>query len=74
MAELTIEERLARLEAEMDQLLGKRSAAMESDRPWWERIHGMFQDSPDFEEAVRLGRQYRESLRPDGGQTRDEPT
>lgn len=32
-------------------------------KPWWERIAGTFADSPAYEEAMRLGREYRESLR-----------
>jgi hypothetical protein len=31
---------------------------------WWEKMFGSFADSEGFEEAVRLGREYRESLRP----------
>jgi hypothetical protein len=30
---------------------------------WWKRIVGVFSDDPEFEEAMRLGREYRESLR-----------
>jgi hypothetical protein len=32
--------------------------------PWWEKMFGSFADSEGFEEAVRLGKEYRESLRP----------
>ena len=31
----------------------------------WEKVFGSFANSEGFEEAVRLGREYRESLRPD---------
>lgn len=33
-------------------------------KPWWGHVVGAFADDPDFEEAMRLGREYRESLRP----------
>jgi hypothetical protein len=36
-----------------------------NDLPWWERIAGRFENDPVFDEIVRLGRQYRESLRPE---------
>lgn len=34
------------------------------ETPWWERIVGTFRDNPEYDEAMRLGREYRESLRP----------
>ena len=58
-----LEDRVARLEAEV-QKLRKPQSALASEKPWWERVQGMFKDSPDFEEATRLGREYRESLKP----------
>lgn len=36
-----------------------------ADQPWWERIAGRFENDPTFDEIVRLGRDYRESLRPE---------
>jgi hypothetical protein len=32
--------------------------------PDWRHILGIFANDPAFEEAMRLGREYRESLRP----------
>jgi hypothetical protein len=32
--------------------------------PWWEEILGSFANDPVYDEAMQLGRQYRESLRP----------
>ncbi len=61
----TLEERVAVLETELGQL--KRQQAVgdtENDTPWWKKIVGVFKDDPEFEEAMRLGREYRESLRP----------
>ena len=33
--------------------------------PWWERICGTFNGSEEYQEAMRLGAEYRRSLRPD---------
>ena len=35
-----------------------------SSVPWWRQIAGRFANDPVYDEAMRLGRQYRESLRP----------
>lgn len=32
---------------------------------WWREIAGTFANNPDFEEAMRLGREYRESQKAD---------
>ncbi len=36
-----------------------------TQRHWWRDDAGAFADDPGFEEMVRLGREYRESLHPD---------
>jgi hypothetical protein len=69
MAALTVEERLTALETEVAQL--KAQLAREKSPngiPWREHRFGVFADSPEYEELTRLGREYRESLRP-----KDEP-
>ena len=65
MATPSVEQRLAALEAEVADLKKR----LERDRaeaalPWWEQIFGTFAGSEGFDEAVRLGREYRESFRP----------
>jgi hypothetical protein len=58
-----LEERLAYLEAGVAKLKSKA----ENDStpiPWWEKIAGTFADNPDYDEAMQLGREYHESLRP----------
>jgi hypothetical protein len=62
IAEIT--ERLRALEQAVEELKSqvKRSAGM--DRRWWIEDAGRFADDPVFNEIVRLGREYRESLRP----------
>ncbi|HKI33702.1 MAG TPA: hypothetical protein VKA46_17745 [Gemmataceae bacterium] len=59
MATVKIEDRVAALEAEIAQLKVKIDGA----DPWKEVVWGAFADDPAFEEAMRLGREYRESLR-----------
>jgi hypothetical protein len=34
-------------------------------QPWWEKIAGSFADDPDFDEAERLGREWRKSAQDD---------
>lgn len=61
---IKLEPRVATLEAKVTQLQRRLEALAPETRPWWEHVVGAFADDPDFEEAMRLGRQYRESLRP----------
>ncbi len=65
MATGTLEERMAAVEQELAQLKQQLQAAPPSaPLPWWEQIFGTFANSEAHEEATRLGREYRESLRP----------
>jgi hypothetical protein len=57
-----IEERLAHLEIEVAKLKNKVDRDL-SSCPWWEKIVGTFVDNPAYDEAMRLGREYRDSLR-----------
>jgi hypothetical protein len=59
-----LESRVAVLEAKVEQLQRKLEAVTPDAKPWWEHLVGAFADDPAFEEAMRLGREYRESLRP----------
>ena len=58
-----LEQRLADLEAEMSNLKRKVDQ-LERAEPWWQQITGTFEEDPIYEEAMKRGRQYRESLRP----------
>ena len=64
MAARELELRVANLEIEMAQVKQKLGAVTEPARPWWQEIYGTFANDPLYEEAMRLGREYRESLRP----------
>ena len=57
-----LEERMAYLEAEVARLKDKVENGV-SPKPWWEEIVGAFADSTAYDEAMQLGREYRDSLR-----------
>jgi hypothetical protein len=64
MAVRELEARVAVLEAEMAQLKEQLRETTSSRRDWLNEVYGAFANDPAFEEAMRLGRKYRESLRP----------
>ncbi len=61
MASGTLDERLTRLEVEVEQLKHARSPNGGPQVPWWEKIAGTFAGSADHEEAIRLGPEWRQS-------------
>ncbi len=71
MGPARLEKRVAALEEELARL---RSKVEEIDalKPWWERIAGTFQDDPVYEKAMKLGRQYRQSLGQGAGKRKPE--
>lgn len=68
MADRTIEERLAALEAEVAAIKKRLETPPVEDVPWYDKIAGTFADSEAYDDAMRLGREYRESLRPKDGE------
>ena len=66
-----LEERVAYLEAEVARLKNKVENGI-SSRPWWEQIVGAFAGNLAYDEAMRLGREYRDSLRPSSVEPADE--
>ena len=58
----SLEKRVAALEDELARL--KAQIGTPARKPWWEEISGTFANDPAYKEAARLGRKYRESLRP----------
>jgi hypothetical protein len=57
-----LEERIAILEVELARLKNKVEGNSLSE-PWWQKITGKFADNPAYDETMKLGREYRESLR-----------
>jgi hypothetical protein len=57
-----LEERVAHLEAEVARLKNKVESTS-SSKPWWEQIAGTFSENLAYDEAMKLGREYRNSLR-----------
>ena len=65
MATATIEERLAILEQKVALIVPEELDVTLPKTKWWRKIVGIYKDDPEFAEAERLGREYRESLRPE---------
>jgi hypothetical protein len=59
-----LESRLATLENEVAKLKESVAKPVADELPWWEKHWGIFDNDPDYEKAMELGRKYRESLRP----------
>ncbi|MGE0882916.1 MAG: hypothetical protein AB7P14_05190 [Blastocatellales bacterium] len=64
MATSALALRVAALEAEVAQMKEQLAKTKESSGDWLDEIFGAFDNDPHFAEAMRLGREYRESLRP----------
>ena len=56
----TVEERLARVERELDAIKRDRQADS-SKLGWLERVRGTFKGDADFEEIVKLGKELRDA-------------
>jgi hypothetical protein len=63
MASARLEQHVTALEAEAAGWKSKLPG-WDTMTPWWEQITGTLQDDPLYERAMRLGQQYRRSLRP----------
>ncbi len=62
---LTLDERLTHLEEELE-LFKKRLPEVSTEpENWLNQIFGSFKDDPIYEEAMRLGRDFRDAQRPD---------
>jgi len=60
MAESALEKRLATLEREFEEFKRRLGASPKT----WRETFGMFADDPEFDEIVRLGKDYRKKQRP----------
>jgi hypothetical protein len=70
MAAQEIELRVAALEEEVGRLKEQLAKSSESKGDWVHEIYGSFENDPLYEKAMRLGREYRESLRPGAAKKR----
>jgi hypothetical protein len=61
MAAISLQERVAVLEQEVARLKQERREAVNASVPWWEQRFGAFKDDPAYDEAMRLGAEYRGS-------------
>ena len=64
MATVPLKQRVEALESEVARLKAKLENGPTSSKPWWEQIWGSFAGDPAFQEAMRLGREYRKAQRP----------
>ena len=56
-----LELRAATLETELAQMKQMPSVIVEKKDPWWLKVAGSFENDPTFDEAVRLGQEWRRS-------------
>ncbi len=61
MTNTELENRIVALEAEVALLKSKADKKEGNKERWYEKIAGKFADDPIYDEAMRLGREYRES-------------
>jgi hypothetical protein len=64
MSAIPLEQRVATLELELARLKAKIEAKEKTSTPWWRQIADTFANDPLYEEAMQLGRKWRESFRP----------
>lgn len=72
MSNTEIEKRLAALEAEFALFKSRVMNKNQNEKPWYEKIAGTFADDPIYDEAMKLGREYRESQQMDYDDEEDE--
>jgi hypothetical protein len=58
-------QRLETLERAVERLESRSLPHADLTRQWWLEDAGRFQNDPVFDEIVRLGREYRDSLKPE---------
>lgn len=56
-----LETRVATLEKELAKVKQTLAQSQERKQPWWLKVAGSFENDPTFDEAVRLGREWRQS-------------
>jgi len=56
-----LEARVANLEKELAQVKMILANTTNTKEPWWLKVAGSFENDPTFDEAVRLGQEWRKS-------------
>ena len=56
-----LESRVATLETEILQMRQMLSAFIQKKTPWWSKVAGSFENDLSFDEASRLGQEWRKS-------------
>lgn len=56
-----LEARVAALETELAQIKQLLRSGTQKKASWWEQIAGSLENDPNFDEAVRFGREWRGS-------------
>ena len=64
MASAPLEDRVAASRAEVARLKAKVEGEPQTSPDWLDKVWGSFANDPLYEEAMRLGREWRESSRP----------
>jgi hypothetical protein len=64
MATPSLRARVTALEKEIARLREELQGKTKSSKDWLDQIWGSFANDPIYEEAMRLGREWRESFRP----------
>lgn len=64
MGTVPLRDRVEALESEVARLKAQLESRSAASQPWWEQIWGSFAGDPAFQDAMRLGREYRHSQRP----------
>jgi len=61
---VNLEKRVAALERQVARLHQRQEANGPAGRAWLNDLYGRFAGDPIFEQTMKLGRNYRQSLRP----------
>jgi hypothetical protein len=65
-----LEHRVAALEGQVASLQKRQKSNAPNGQVWLEDLYGKFAGDPIFEQAMKLGRKYRKSLRPRARKTK----
>jgi hypothetical protein len=67
---VNLENRVAALEQQVARLQQRQKLNGPGGQAWLDDLYGKFADDPIFDQAMKLGRKYRRSLRPGPGKSK----